>query len=78
MATGDARTRQTAEQGHVSHTSAYYSSPVAGDGRVILFSQLVDWTMLATADFAEEFYVTQAIVGGRIYLKTVVHLCCIW
>ena len=50
VVTRDARTGQTVKRGRVSHTSAYYSSPVVGGGRVILFSQLADWTVLATAD----------------------------
>jgi len=86
VVTRDALTGQTVKRGRVPHTSAYYSSPVAGDGRVFLLSQRggltvlsqqANWSVLATADFAEEAYATPAIVEGRIYLRTTGHLYCI-
>ncbi|MEO1996137.1 MAG: pyrrolo-quinoline quinone, partial [Planctomycetaceae bacterium] len=85
VVTRDALTGQTVKRGRVPHTSAYYSSPVAGDGRVFLLSQRggltvlnqrSDWSVLATADFGEEAYATPAIHDGRIYLRTIGHLYC--
>ena len=86
VVTRDAVTGRTVKRGRVPHTSAYYSSPVAGGGRVFLLSQRggltvlgqrADWTVLGTADFGEEAYATPAIVAGRMYLRTVGHLYCI-
>jgi len=86
VVTRDAVTGETVKRGRVPHTAAYYSSPVAGDGRVFLLSQRggltvlsqrADWSVLATADFGEEAYATPAIVAGRLYLRTTGHLYCI-
>jgi outer membrane protein assembly factor BamB len=74
-----------AKQGRLDATGNYYSSPVAGDGKVYLLDeqgQLTvisaegDWQVLHTAEFGEGGYATPAIVDGRIYLRTAVHLYC--
>jgi outer membrane protein assembly factor BamB len=66
-------------------TGAYYSSPVAGDGKVYLINEEGRLTVLqagregkvlATSDFDENVYATPALVGGRIYLRTAGHLYC--
>ncbi|HYT92624.1 MAG TPA: PQQ-binding-like beta-propeller repeat protein [Gemmataceae bacterium] len=64
---------------------SYYSSPVAGDGKIYLLNVTGslsviqagrDWKVLSTSDFAEDVYATPAIVDGRIYLRTSGHLYC--
>ena len=66
-------------------TGAYYSSPVAGDGKVYLLNErgrltiisaVGNWKVLSTANFGEDTYATPAILNGRIYLRTVGHLYC--
>jgi outer membrane protein assembly factor BamB len=63
----------------------YYSSPVAGDGKIYVvnergFLTVVwagrDWEVLSTSDFGEAVYATPAIADGRIYLRTSGHLYC--
>jgi len=63
----------------------YYSSPVAGDGKVYLLDQKGrlsvisgegKWKVLHRAQFGEETYATPALVDGRIYLRTNGHLYC--
>ena len=82
----DARTGETLKVQRVPGTGSYYSSPVAGDGKVFLVNQkgratvissAGDWQVLATADFADDVYATPAIVEGRILLRTVGHLYCL-
>jgi len=81
----DAKTGNALKQGRIQATGGYYSSPVAGDGKVYLFSQKGEstvlsaadgWTTLSTADFGEDGFATPAIVDGRIYLRTNGHLYC--
>jgi outer membrane protein assembly factor BamB len=64
---------------------SYYSSPVAGDGKIYLLNvsgtlSVVqagrDWKVLSTSDFDEAVYATPAIADGRIYLRTAGHLYC--
>ena len=64
---------------------SYYSSPVAGDGKIYLLDvqgrlSVVragrDWEVLGSSDFEEDTYATPAIAGGRIYLRTAGHLYC--
>jgi outer membrane protein assembly factor BamB len=65
---------------------AYYSSPVAADGKVFLVSEQgkvsvvsaagANWDTLAVADMEELCYATPAIDGGRIYLRTHSSLYC--
>ncbi|MGQ0634797.1 MAG: outer membrane protein assembly factor BamB family protein [Planctomycetaceae bacterium] len=80
----DAKTGLPLKQGRVAATGDYYSSPVAGDGKVYLLSQRGGLTVLAaddgrelsSTDFQEDSYATPAIVDGRIYLRTKNHLYC--
>ena len=81
----NARTGQPLKTARVSGSGAYYSSPVAADGRVYLVDQRgrltvvsawAEWKELAKADFEEEVYATPALVDGRIYLRTSGHLYC--
>ncbi len=64
---------------------SYYSSPVAGDGKLYLVNQdgrlaVVragrDWKVLSRSDLGESVYATPAIADGRIYLRTTGHLYC--
>jgi outer membrane protein assembly factor BamB len=81
----DAKTGRPTQHGRVTGTSGYYSSPVAGDGKVYLLSQRGEltvisaepqWRELSSVQFNEDAYATPAIVDGRIYLRTAGHLYC--
>jgi len=81
----NAATGRPTKQGRVSGTAGYYSSPVAGDGKVYLLSQRGEltvisaepqWRELSSVKFGEDAYATPAIVDGRIYLRTAGHLFC--
>lgn len=81
----DAKTGKQLKVGRASGTDDYYSSPVAGDGKVFLIdeegrlsvvSAAKDWTILHTADFEEKTYATPALVGNQVYLRTNAHLYC--
>jgi outer membrane protein assembly factor BamB len=81
----DAKTGKPIKQERVPGGGDYYSSPVAGDGKVYLVSQAgelsvisaePEWKVLATAEFGEEVMTTPAILDGRIYLRTKGHLYC--
>jgi outer membrane protein assembly factor BamB len=81
----EARTGKPRKQGRIAGTGDYYSSPVAGDGKVYLLNeegQLTvisaadDWQELSTSQFSEQAYATPAIADGRIYLRTTGHLYC--
>ena len=82
----DAATGKPGKVARVPATGEYYSSPVAGDGKVFLLNQKGqltvvsaegEWRVLHSADFGEEAYATPALVGGRIYLRTNGHLYCL-
>jgi outer membrane protein assembly factor BamB len=73
--------RQTRAPG--SHD--YYSSPVIGDGKLLVvdvtgiatfFGATPELKAISTADFEESTYATPALVEGRIYLRTKTHLYC--
>lgn len=79
----DARTGEPIKKGRVSGRGDYYSSPVVGDGKIYLFSQHGDlsvisaepqWRELASAAFDEDIIASPAIVDGRIYVRTKNHL----
>lgn len=81
----DARTGAPHKVGRLPTTGEYYSSPVAGDGKVYLLnaagklavvSAEPQWRVLHTADFGEAVYATPALLDGRIYLRTTGHLYC--
>ena len=81
----DARSGKPLQTKRVAGAGNYYSSPVAGDGKVYLLDQkgrlsVVSgegkWKVLHRAQFGEETYATPAIVDGRIYLRTDGHLYC--
>lgn len=85
LASLDARTGKRIKLGRLSSGGAFYSSPVAGDGKVYLVSEPGNltvisneggWQILHTADFGENVYATPAIVDGRIYLRTAGALYC--
>jgi outer membrane protein assembly factor BamB len=80
----DAATGALARQGRIA-AGNYYSSPVAGDGKIYFASQTGDvtvvsaqrdWQVVAEAAFDENIYATPALVEGRIYLRTAGHLYC--
>jgi outer membrane protein assembly factor BamB len=63
----------------------YYSSPVIGDGKLLiidktgiatLFGATPELKLLSTANFDEPTFATPAIVDGRIYLRTSQKLYC--
>lgn len=81
----DTQTGVPVKQGRITATGEYYSSPVAGDGKVYLLSQQGKLTVLgangefpelSVADFKENAFATPAIVDGRIYVRTSGHLYC--
>jgi outer membrane protein assembly factor BamB len=81
----DARTGEPRKQGRVAGKANYYSSPVAGDGKVYLLSERgeigvlsaePEWREIHTASFGERCYATPALVKGRIYLRTEAQLWC--
>jgi outer membrane protein assembly factor BamB len=81
----DPRDGKPVKAGRLPSAGTYYSSPVAGDGKIYLLSvsgSLTviqagrDWKVLSTSDFEEDVYATPAIADGRIYLRTSGHLYC--
>ena len=81
----DVHTGKPFKQGRLEAIGEYYSSPVAGDGKLYLLSEegkltvissSGDWQVLHTADFGENIYATPAVVDGKIYLRTVGNLYC--
>jgi outer membrane protein assembly factor BamB len=81
----DARTGAAVKQGRIPGVGDYYSSPVAGDGKLFVVNQHGQltilsaegqWRILGKASFGEDVYATPALVDGRIYLRTNGHLYC--
>jgi outer membrane protein assembly factor BamB len=81
----DATNGEPQKQARVPGTGNYYSSPVAGDGKIYLLDQrgkltVIDaarqWKVLSTASFGEDGYATPAILDGKIYLRTAGHMYC--
>jgi outer membrane protein assembly factor BamB len=63
----------------------YYSSPVAGDGKIYTISQEgkaaviaagAQWQVLKVNDLEDEVFATPAIAGNRIYIRTHSRLYC--
>lgn len=81
----DPRDGKPVKTGRLQGAGTYYSSPVAGDGKIYLLSvsgslAVVqagrDWKVLSTSHFEEDVYATPAIADGRIYVRTAGHLYC--
>lgn len=81
----DALTGKPTKQGRLEASGEYYSSPVAGDGKIYLLDDEgrlsvvraePTWTVLNTAEFGEPTHATPALAEGRIYLRTAGHLYC--
>jgi outer membrane protein assembly factor BamB len=81
----DARDGETVRRDRLTGGGSYYSSPVAGDGKIYVLSERGrltvvragrDWQVLSAADFEEDTYATPALADGRIYLRTAAHLYC--
>ena len=80
LQTLDPATGKAHKLGRLSHAmDEYYASPVAGDGKVYLFSRNgtlsvlepgADWGVAATAEFNEEVFATPAIADGHIWVRT--------
>jgi outer membrane protein assembly factor BamB len=72
------------KQGRLTHAlDEYYASPIAGDGKVYLFSRhgqvtvlnaAADWSVASTGDFGEEIFATPAIADGWIWVRTATQL----
>ncbi|MBM4072314.1 MAG: pyrrolo-quinoline quinone [Planctomycetes bacterium] len=81
----DAGTGKALKYARLPEGGDFYSSPVAGDGKIYVQNQHgwsaviragKDWQVLSTSDFGEDIYGTPAIADGRIYLRTAGHLFC--
>jgi hypothetical protein len=81
----DAATGKSLKLERVAGSGDYYSSPVAGDGKIYVISQKgdlsviragSDWQLLHRAKFGEEVFATPALADGCIFLRTVGHLYC--
>jgi outer membrane protein assembly factor BamB len=81
----DVKTGKPTKEERVGGTGDYYASPVGGDGKVYLFSQQGDvtvlsaesqWQILHASTFDEDVFATPAIVDGRIFVRTKGHLYC--
>jgi outer membrane protein assembly factor BamB len=81
----DARSGELVQRDRVPGSGTYYSSPVAGDGRIYLVDQRGrmsviqagrSWRVLSSSDFAEDVYATPALADGHIYVRTTGHLYC--
>jgi outer membrane protein assembly factor BamB len=81
----DARNGKPVKQQRLEANGEYYSSPVAGDGKVYVadeqgrltvFRAGSGWDIVHTAEFGEDIFTTPALLDGRIYLRTAGHLYC--
>ena len=78
-------TGQLLQEERVAGLGNYFSSPVAGDGKVyfasepgtvsVLASQ-ADWKLISSRDFHEKIYATPLLAGGCLYLRTEQALYC--
>ncbi len=74
----DAETGKILKQGRLKSTGGFFASPVAGDGKVYMISQVgdlsvisagADWQELHNTSLNGDGHATPAIVGGRIYIR---------
>ena len=81
----DSKTGKPTRTARLAASDKYYSSPVAGDGKIFVLSERgtlsvvsaePDWKILHRADFDEDVLATPAIANGCIYIRTVGHLYC--
>jgi len=80
LQTLDPATGKMIKQGRLSHAmDEYYSSPVAGDGKIYMISRDGkvsvlkpggQWEVMATGDMQEEVFATPAIADGHIWVRT--------
>lgn len=85
LASLDARSGVLVQRDRLPGSGNYYSSPVAGDGKIYLVNERGRltvvragraWRVLSSSDFAEDVYATPAFDDGRIYVRTTGHLYC--
>jgi outer membrane protein assembly factor BamB len=85
LASLDARSGELVQRDRLPGSGNYYSSPVAGDGKIYLVNErgrlsVIQagraWRVLSSSDFAEDVYATPALADGRIYVRTTGHLYC--
>jgi outer membrane protein assembly factor BamB len=82
----DARDGKLLKQARARGTGAYYSSPVAGDGKVYLVSERGvmsvltaegKWSVVSSHDFQERTVATPVLHEGKIYVRTEKALYCL-
>ena len=76
----DPATGKLLKMGRLAHAlDEYYTSPVAGDGKVYMISRTgavsvltanAEWTVASTGSFEEEVFATPAIADGHIWVRT--------
>ena len=85
LASLDAHSGELVHRDRLPGSGNYYSSPVAGNGKIYLVNErgrltVVQagrgWRVLSSSDLAEDVYATPAIADGRIYVRTTGHLYC--
>ena len=82
----DPKTGEILKQGRLTGAvDTYYSSPVAGAGKVFMISQQgkavvlkagAQWEILAVNDLEDECYATPALADNRLYIRTRSALSC--
>ena len=85
LASLDARSGELVQRDRLPGGGNYYSSPVAGDGKIYVVDQRGrmsviragrEWRVLSASNFEEDVYATPALADGRIYVRTTGHLYC--
>lgn len=85
LTTLDAKSGDVLKQGRLADRGKYYSSPVAGDGKVFVVSERGtinvirangDWEILHSAKLGEDCLSSPAIVDGQLFVRTVGTLYC--
>jgi outer membrane protein assembly factor BamB len=76
----EAKTGKVLKQGRLRNAiDKYYSSPVAGDGKIYILSETgkasvmdaaADWDTLQVNELGEPTYATPAIADGTLYIRT--------